>query len=396
MAVTEIAKDIWAVGAVDWDSRTFHGPAYSTHRGTSYNAYVIKDDKTALVDAVHGAFGHELMANLHQVYSGKLDYVVVNHIEPDHSGALPQVMGIHPQATIICTAKAKEGLLNYFPGTDWKYMVVKSGDSVELGQHTLNFIETPMMHWPDNMITYIPQKKLLLSNDAFGQHLASSHPFDDQNDLGIVMMEATKYYANILNPFNKIVARKLEEISQMGLDIEVIAPSHGVIWRTHPTKILEAYSRWSSAQAEDKVIIVYDTMWGSTETLARAIVDGIAGQGVPVQLFKASATDHNDIIAELLEAKAIIVGSSTINNDMLNPVSALLEELKGLKPAKKLGAAFGSHGWRGGAVAGIEKALAQAGIELAAESLLVQGAPDSEFLARCRSWGQEFADKVRE
>lgn len=394
MVVTEIVKDIWSVGVVDWDSRTFHGPSYSTHRGTSYNAYVIKDDKTVLVDAVEAAFGHELLANIHQVYSGDLDYVVVNHIEPDHSGALPQVMELHPQATIICTAKAKDGLLNYFPGMDWNFMVVKSGDSVELGQHSLHFIETPMMHWPDNMITYIPQKKLLLSNDAFGQHFAWSQPFDDQNDLSIVMIEATKYYANILNPFNKIVARKLEEIGQMGLDIEIIAPSHGIIWRTHPTTILEAYSRWSSAQAQDRVIVVYETMWGSTEKLARAIVDGISAQGIPVKLFKASVTDHNDIIAELLEAKAIIVGSSTINNDMLNPVIALLEELKGLKPTKKLGAAFGSHGWRGGAVAGIEKALTQAGVDLVAESLPVQGVPDAEFLARCRRWGQELAGKL--
>lgn len=394
MAIFEIVQDIWSVGAVDWDKRSFHGPSYSTHRGTTYNAYLIKDEKTALVDTVDNAFSHELLTNLRQVHPGSLDYVVVNHIEPDHAGSLPQIMELNPQATIICTAKAKAGLESYYPGVNWGYRVVKTGDSLELGRHTLHFIETPMMHWPDNMITYIPQKRLLLSNDAFGQHLAWSHPFDDQNELGIIMAEAAKSYANILTPFNKIIARKLEEIAQLNLDIEIIAPGHGVIWRTHPAKILEAYSRWSSAQAQEKVLIVYDTMWGSTEKMARAILDGVADQGKPVRLYKASITDHNDIIAELLEAKAIIVGSSTINNGMLNPVSSLLEELKSLKPAGKLGAAFGSHGWRGGAVEGIEEFLKEAGITLAAESLKVQWAPDPDFLAKCREWGKELAANI--
>lgn len=396
MAIYRVVPDIWSVGAVDWDIRSFHGPSYSTHRGTTYNAYIIKDDKTALVDTVHLPFAAELIANLKQIDGlTAIDYVIVNHIEPDHSGALPEIMNIYPQATVVCTAKAREGLVRYFDTDGWTWKIVKTGDSLELGHHTLRFIETPMMHWPDNMITYIPQKQLLLSNDAFGQHLAWSHPFDDQNPMEDIMAEAQKYYANILTPFSKIVANKLKEILAMNLDIKMIAPSHGVIWRSHPGEILEAYSRWANAEADPKALVVYDTMWGSTEKMARAILEGIARAGVTAVLFKASASDSNDIMAQLLEAKAIVVGSSTINNDMLVPVAAFLEEVKGLKPAGKLGAAFGSHGWRGGAVESIEKQLAEGKVELALDSLKVQWAPDEEFLEKCRDWGFALGTKIK-
>jgi flavorubredoxin len=348
----------------------------------------------ALVDTVHRAFAQELIDNISQhVNPGSLDYVIVNHIEPDHSGSLPAIMELNPGATVVCTAKAKEGLDMYYRG-NWDYKIVKSGDSVDLGTHTLQFVETPMMHWPDNMVTYVPQKQLLLSNDAFGQHLAWSQPFDDQNDPNIIMTEATKYYANILTPFNKIVARKLDEIGKMGLDIRIIAPGHGVFWR-NPRTILEAYSRWSSAEANPKVLVVYDTMWGSTEVMARAIIEGIVGEGVPAKLYKASVSDRNDIIAELLESRAIIVGSSTINNDMLASVNSLLEEMRALKPAGKIGAAFGSHGWKGGAVDSIQKFLSEAGIEVTTESLKVQWAPTDDTLDQCRRLGTEIAAKVK-
>jgi flavorubredoxin len=348
------------------------------------------------VDTVHLPFAAELIANLKQIDGlTAIDYVIVNHIEPDHSGALPEIMNIYPQATVVCTAKAREGLVRYFDTDGWTWKIVKTGDSLELGHHTLRFIETPMMHWPDNMITYIPQKQLLLSNDAFGQHLAWSHPFDDQNPMEDIMAEAQKYYANILTPFSKIVANKLKDILAMNLDIKIIAPSHGIIWRSHPEKILEAYSRWANAEADPKALVVYDTMWGSTEKMTRAILEGIARAGVSAVLFKASASDSNDIMAQLLEAKAIVVGSSTINNDMLVPVAAFLEEVKGLKPAGKLGAAFGSYGWRGGAVESIEKQLAEGKVELALDSLKVQWAPDEEFLGKCRDWGFALGTKIK-
>lgn len=396
MTVFKVLPDIWSVGAVDWDVRTFHGPSYSTHRGTTYNAYLIMDEKIALVDTVHRPFAPELENNLRQVAGeGKIDYIIVNHIEPDHSGSLPEIMKLYPQATVVCTAKAREGLESYYGG-EWTWKTVKTGDSLQLGHHTLRFIETPMMHWPDNMVTYIPQKQILLSNDAFGQHLAWSHPFDDQNSMEVIMAEATKYYANILTPYSKVVAKKLEEIIAMNLDIKIIAPGHGIIWRSHPETIIEAYSRWANAQAAAKVLIVYDTMWGSTEKMARAILEGIALTGVPAVLFKAAVSDRNDIMAQLLEAKAIVVGSSTINNDMLVPVAAFLEEVRGLKPAGKLGAAFGSHGWRGGAVESIEKQLLDSKVELVMDSLKLQWAPDADFLEKCRDWGFALGAKIKE
>lgn len=395
MGIFKVVPDIWSVGAVDWDVRYFHGPAYTTHRGTTYNAYLVVDDKIALVDTVHKPFAHELIGNLKQVLGDrKIDYLVVNHIEPDHSGSLPEVLKLFPQATVVCTAKAREGLTSYYGG-QWSWQAVSTGDSLELGRHTLQFVETPMMHWPDNMVTYIPQKQILLSNDAFGQHYAWSHPFDDENDLTKVMAEATKYYANILTPFNKIVAKKLADIEAMNLDIRIIAPGHGIIWRSNPQVILEAYGRWSGAKGEDKVIIVYETMWGSTEKMARGILDGLARAGLRVRLFKAADSDRNDIIADLLEAKGLVVGSPTINNDMLTPVSAFLDEVRGLKPAGKYGAAFGSHGWRGGAVESIERALTEGKIELAAQSLKVQWAPTGTQLEECRDWGFAFAEKLK-
>lgn len=394
MAVFKVVPDVWSVGAVDWDIRSFHGPSYSTHRGTTYNAYVLLDEKIALVDTVHRPFAHELIGNLKQVLgSKKIDYMVVNHIEPDHSGSMPEIMKLYPQATVVCTAKAREGLDSYYGG-QWNYRTVKTGDSIDLGNHTLSFIETPMLHWPDNMVTYVPQKQILLSNDAFGQHYAWSHPFDDQNDLDAVMVEATKYYANILTPFSKMVAKKLEEIAGLNLDLRIIAPGHGVIWRTHPEKIMAAYSRWAKGEAENKVLIVYDTMWGSTEKMARAILEGIAQGGVAAVLYKAANRDHNDIMAQLLEAKAILVGSPTINNDMLTPVAAFLDEVRGLRPAGKLGAAFGSHGWRGGAVESIERQLIEAKVDLAMDSLKLQWAPDAAFLEKCRDWGFTLAAKL--
>lgn len=396
MSVFKVVPDIWSVGAVDWDIRSFHGPAYSTHRGTTYNAYLIIDEKITLVDTVHRAFASELLENIQQILgTSKIDYVVVNHIEPDHTGALPKVLALYPEATVVCTAKAQEGLAGYYH-SPWSWQTVKTGDSLELGRHTLHFIETPMLHWPDNMVTYVSQKQILLSNDAFGQHLAWSHPFDDQNDMAVIMEEATKYYANILTPFSKVVAKKLAEIEAMDLDIKIIAPGHGVIWRSHPDKIFAAYSRWANSQSEDKALIVYDTMWGSTEKMARAILEGIARGGVKATLFKAAVSDRNDIMAQLLGAKAIIVGSPTINNDMLVPVASFLEEVRGLKPVGKLGACFGSHGWRGGAIQSIEKQLAEGKIELAIDSLPCQWAPDTAFLERCRDWGCSLASKIKD
>ncbi len=395
MDVVEIKPKVHWVGAVDWNLRYFHGPTYYTHRGTTYNSYLIQDEKIALVDGVYEPFQDELLENIGQLIDpADIDYIIVNHIEPDHSGALPKVVAAAPNAKIICSQKAKDGLEKYY-GMDVEYRVVKTGDEISLGSKTVKFILAPMLHWPDSMFSYVPEDKLLLPNDAFGQHYASSFRFDDQVDNHVLMEEAARYYANILLPFSKLVAKKIEEIIGMGLEIDMIAPSHGIIWRQNPGQILEAYTRWARGEAGHKAVILYDTMWNSTESMAKAILDGIIAEGVEAQLCKASATNTTEVIGELLEAKAVLVGSSTFHGDYLPPVATILDELSGLKPQNRIGMAFGSYGWRSEAVPHIEQMLTEIGIELVHDSLAVNWRPNDEELAKCREAGAAIGKLVK-
>lgn len=396
MAVVQIKDGIHWVGAVDWNSRYFHGVTYSTHRGTTYNAYLVVGEKhKALVDTVYTPFSEVLVSHLKELVDLKdIDYVVVNHVEIDHSGALPQIMELCPQAKIYCSQRALEPIRKHFGDQGWEMNPVKTGDTLDLGGKTIRFIEAPMLHWPDSMFSYIPEDKLLLPNDAFGQHLASSHRFDDEVDNAILMDEAAKYYANILLPFSSLVERKLKEIGELGIEIDTIAPSHGVIWRRDPGQIITAYQRWATGletpdRVSPEIVVVFDTMWGSTEKMAEAIVEQLSRQGFRVNLYNIGKSDYSDIVREILEAKAVIIGSSTINNGILPSLSPLMEELVGLKPKGKIGAAFGSHGWRGGAVKQIATMLTDAGIKLIGDGLAVQWVPDGDDLDACRSLARE-------
>ena len=392
MAVVQVKDGVHWVGAVDWNNRYFHGVTYSTHRGTTYNAYLVAGEKyRALVDTVYTPFSEVLVSHLTELVSMKdIDYVVVNHVEIDHSGALPRIMELCPQAKICCSRKALEPLRKHFGDQGWEMHPVKTGDVLDLGGKTIRFIEAPMLHWPDSMFSYIPEDKLLLPNDAFGQHLASSHRFDDQVDNAILMDEAAKYYANILLPFSALVERKLREIDELGIEIDTIAPSHGVIWRQDPGQIINAYQRWATGletlgRVSPEIVVVFDTMWGSTEKMAEAIAEQLSAQGYRINLYNIGKSDYSDIIREILEAKAVIIGSSTINNGMLPSLSPLMEELVGLKPKGRIGAAFGSHGWRGGAVKQIATMLIDAGINLVGDGLAIQWVPDREDLEACRN-----------
>jgi flavorubredoxin len=394
LAPIELAKGTYWVGVVDWNLRHFHGPAYSTHKGTSYNAYLIVDEKIALVDTVMESFAAELIANIRAIVDpAKIDYIVLNHGEKDHSGSFPAVHALCPQAEVICSAKGVDSLTAYYGG-EWPRRVVKTGDQLSLGAHTLAFLEAPMLHWPDSMFTYISDLGILLSNDAFGQHLASSKRFDDEVDQCEVMDEAAKYYANILLPFSDLVTRKLAEVSKLGLDLKMIAPAHGVIWRKNPGKIVDAYARWASGEPDHKVVVVYDTMWNATEKMAKAIVAGITECGVVVKLFKASVTDRNDIIKDILNARAVVIGSPTVNNEPLVEISPLLDDIMGLKPKRKLGFAFGAHGWAGGAIRIIEERLQAAKVTLVEPGFGVKWSPTSDDLEKCREYGRKIADAV--
>lgn len=396
MPVREVAPKIYWVGVVDWDIRYFHGPAYSTHRGTTYNAYLILDDRVTLVDTVYTPFADQLLQNIREIIDpAKIDVIVQNHSELDHSGALPQVMAAAPNAKLYCTAKGAEFLEKQFQH-GWSYNVVKSLDEINLGRRTLTFLEAPMLHWPDSMFTYIKEDAILMPNDAFGQHYASSGRFDDEVNMVEVMDEATKYYANILTPFSRQVAKKLREVQDLGIPIKMICPSHGVIFRHDPSRIVQAYQQWSSSPGQEKVVIAYDTMWESTAKMAQAIALGVTTQGVEYQLFRISKTDRNDIITAIQSAGAVAIGSPTVNRGMLASVVPLLEDLAGLRPAGKVAVAFGSEGWGGGAVPDINQHLKKAGFELVTEGISTRWKPYDEELAVLAELGVKLAQAVKQ
>ena len=394
MRPLEIKKGIYWVGAVDWNVRTFHGHTYTTNRGTTYNAYLIIDDKVALVDTVYGPFASELIEKIRQIIPPeKIDYIIANHVETDHSGALPGLMKVCPGAKVFGTEKCKEGLYRHYY-LDLDFQTVKTGDTLKLGRRTLTFIEAPMIHWPDSMFTYCAEEELLLPNDAFGQHYATSERFDDEADQCTLMDEAKKYYANILWPISSVILKKIEDILKMGISIKMIAPSHGIIWRRDPTEIVNSYLSWAKNETKHKAVVIYETMYGSTEKMARKISEGITDAGLNVKLFDIAQSDRTEVVNNMLDAKGFIIGSSTHDNDMLPSIAGFLEFVKGLRPKNRIAAAFGSYGWAGGAVASIEKVLKETGLELAMPSVSVKYAPDEDELKRCYDFGNDFAKKI--
>lgn len=395
MKPTEIKKDIYWVGAIDWNVRNFHGHTYATKRGTTYNAYLILDEKVALVDTVYGPFAKEMIERIKNIVPAeRIDYIIANHVEIDHSGALPDILKLCPQAKVLGTAKCKEGLYKHYYG-NWDFRVVKTGDKLKLGRMTLDFLEAPMLHWPDSMFTYCPQEQLLMPSDAFGQHYATSQRFDDEVDSAILMDEAAKYYANILWPLSPLVIKKIEEVQKLNISIKMVAPSHGIIWRRDPAKIINAYFSWAKNETKSKVVIIYETMWGSTEKMARKITEGITDSGVEVKLFDVAQSDRTEIIKEMLDAKGYIIGSSTHDNGMLPALAGFLEFLKGLKPKNRTVCVFGSYGWGGGAAKSIENILKEAGIEIIQPPLSVQFVPDENELKKCFEFGRDFANGIR-
>lgn len=395
MPPVKVLENIFWVGAVDWNIRHFHSATHTTHRGTTYNAYLIVDKKVALVDTVAHPFAEEMITKIKEIVDpAKIDYIIANHVESDHSGSIKEILKLAPDATVVGTANCKTGLEKHYFG-NWKFQTVKTGDTLNLGERTLTFLEAPMLHWPDTMFTYIEKDALLLSNDGFGQHLASSKRFDDEVDQNILMHQAAKYYSNILWLYSPLVTRKIAEVQKLGLKIDMIAPSHGIIWRRDPMKIVKAYLKWASGEAEKKVVIVYDTMWHSTEKMAQAMLEGILSEGLDATMFNLSSSDIGDILYEMLETKGLLVGSSTINNGVLPTVAPFLREMEGLRPKNKIAAAFGSYGWGGGATAAIEKSLKSAGMELAVLALTLKWVPDKTELKKCYEFGREFAKKVK-
>ena len=395
MSVMKILPDIYSVGVTDWNVREFHGHTYTTKRGSTYNAYLIIDDKVTLVDTVLGSFSEELIRNIRSVVPVQnLDYIIANHVETDHSGSLPEIMKLVPRAKIIGTAKCKEGLQRHYYG-NWDFQIVRTGDKLKLGKKTLTFVEAPMVHWPDSMFTYCPEEQLLLPNDAFGQHYATSERFDDEVDLCALMDEAVKYYANILWPLNDIILKKLQDVQKLNIPIKMIAPSHGVIWRKHPEKIIEAYLRWAKNETKPKVVVAYETMWQATAKMARAIADGLIDKGIEVKIFDIANSDRTEVIKEMLDARGLVFGSSTHDNNMLPNIAAFLELIKGIKPKNRVMSVFGSFGWAGGAIKEIETLLMEAGVKNLVAGVGVKFVPDETELKRCYELGSTLAGKIK-
>jgi flavorubredoxin len=385
----ELARGVYWVGAIDWNLR-FCG-SYNTPRGTTYNAYLIVDDKIALVDTVKTGFEDEMLKRIGEIVDpGKIDYVICNHAEMDHSGAMPKLMEVAKKAKVYAMKAGKDTLREHYR-KDWDAEVVKTGDELSLGKKTLMFISASMLHWPDNMFTYLKEDRILMPNDAFGGHIATHYRFDDEVGPA-AMEEATKYFAVIVSLYSSIVQKKLKEIKDMGIGIDMIAPAHGVIWRD-PGKILDAYDRWSRGEAGRKATVVFDTMWRSTELMAREVIRGIASEGVEARLFNLRTSDWSEVIKEIIESRVIVVGSPTLNMGMYPTVGGFLTFLKGIRPPNKKAAAFGSYGWGKGAVRDMNKALEEMKFELL-PSLEVKYIPDEDELKSCYEFGKGIAKEV--
>ena len=393
----KITDRVTWVGKTDWELTHFHGDEYSTHRGSSYNSYLIRDQKTALIDTVWQPYDREFVSRLaEEIDLAKIDYIVMNHNEIDHSGALPELMRHIPQTPIYCTDKGEAIIRGHYQ-QDWNFVNVKTGDTLSLGDATLTFVEAPMLHWPDTMFTYFSgDGGILFSNDGFGQHYATESLFNDAVDQAELYYEAMKYYANILTLYSPIATKKIKDILAMNLPLAMICPSHGVIWKDHPEQIVERYLAWAADYQEDRVAIVYDTMWQSTRLMAEAIADGIrsASPQTEVKLLNAALVDKNDILTEVFRSKAVLVGSPTINYGISHAIAGLLEMMRGLKFKKKKAAAFGSYGWSGDAPKLITAALQGAGFEVLNDGTKNLWVPDDEALAKCREYGVEFAKQL--
>lgn len=384
------------VGKVDWELTRFHGNEYSTYRGSSYNSYLIRDRKTALIDTVWQPFDKEFVTRLKQEIDLKtIDFIIANHSENDHSGALPELMRAIPETPIYCTANGVKIIKGHYH-QDWNFVPVKTGDTLDLGKNKLIFIEASMLHWPDTMFTYLTGGNILFSNDGFGQHYATESLYNDKVDQAELYAEAMKYYANILNPFSSFVNKKINEILGLHLPLSMICPSHGVIWKDNPTQIVEQYLKWADNYQENQITLIYDTMWNSTRKMAEAIASGIRGAdpSVTVKLMNASKEDKNDIVTEVFRSKAILVGSPTINNGYLYSIGGILEMIKGLKFKNKSAASFGSYGWSGEAVKQLTKELGDSGFKVVNNGHRSLWVPDETELAACAEYGKQFVQAI--
>jgi flavorubredoxin len=388
----KVTDNVYWVGAIDWTIRDFHG--YTTPRGSTYNAYLVMADDITLIDTVKAPFKDEMLSRIRSVVDpSKIKYIVSNHSEMDHSGSLPEVIDIIKPEKVFASAVGVKTLKELFHDNH-EIIPVKDGETLSLGNMDLTFLETRMIHWPDSMFTYLAKDELLFSQDAFGMHLATLERFADEIPASMLEYEGATYYANIVLPYSPIVLKALEKVLASGLKIKIIAPDHGPIWRKDIGWIIDLYKKWASQKPTAKAVVVYATMWHSTEKMARAISEALAQAGIKVKLLSMNETHRSEVVFEVLDAGALIVGSPTLNNNILPQMADVMTYLKGLKPANKIGAAFGSYGWSGESVKHLEAMLKEMKVEIAAELIAVKNAPDSDILEKCHEMGKTIAAQL--
>lgn len=389
-----VKNNIHWVGQRDWEVQNFHGTEYKITRGTSYNSYLIKEEKTVLIDTVDHRFSQQFVQNLEmEIDLNQIDYIVINHAEEDHAGALGALLAKIPNTPIYCTENAVDSITGHHHQPDWNFNVVKTGDSIDLGNgKALVFVESPMLHWPDSMMTYMTGDAVLFSNDAFGQHYCDEHLFNDEVDQVELYEQCLRYYANILTPFSPLVTSKIKEVLSLELPVDMIATAHGIVWRDNPTQIIHQYLEWADNYQEDRITLFYDSMSNNTRMMADAIAQGIndVDPNVAVKVFNVSLHDKNEILSNVFRSKGILVGSSTMNNVMMPKVAGMLEEITGLRFKNKKAAAFGSYGWNGGAVDRIHTRLMDCGFETAI-SKKTKWRPDGKAMKECRDYGRQIA-----
>ena len=393
----QIKNNVSWIGKIDWELRKFHGDELSTHRGSTYNSYLIEEEKVAVVDTAWAPFAKEYVVNLEKLIDlKKIDYVIANHGEIDHSGALPELMSRIPDTPIYCTANGVKSLKGHYH-QDWNFHPVKTGDRLSLGGKDLIFVEAPMLHWPDSMFCYLTGDNILFSNDAFGQHYASEYMFNDLVDQAELMAECIKYYANILTPFSELVERKIKEVLAFNLPVDIICTSHGVIWRDNPVRIVQQYLKWADSYQEDQITLIYDTMWNGTRVMAENIAQGIkqADSQVNLKLYNLAKSDRNDVMTEIFKSRAVLIGSPTINRGILTSIAGFLEEMRGLKFRNKKAAAFGCYGWSGESVKVIKEHLEAAGFQVVDDGFRCLWNPDQKSIESCFEYGRKLAGLLK-
>ncbi|MBU2547340.1 MAG: flavodoxin domain-containing protein [Proteobacteria bacterium] len=392
MKPVKVVDDIYWVGAIDWNVRDFHG--YATYQGSTYNAYLVMDEKITLVDTVKKEFVDEMLARISQVVDPKkIDCVISNHTEMDHSGGLPRMMHrIGEEKPLYCSKVGHRNLSSHFKEA-WNYQPVENGGTLSLGKRTLNFLETRMLHWPDSMFSYCPEDRLLFASDAFGQHYAGLERFDDEIGEAI-LPHAKKYYANILLPYSALVLKLVDKVTEMGLALDVVCPDHGIIWRKDPGLIIGKYVEWARQAPRRKAVVVFDTMWHSTEKMAGVIAEALGRAGVETRLMHLRSWHRSEVITEIQDAGAVLVGSPTLNNGLFPTVADFLCYMKGLKPQNKVAAAFGSHGWSGEAVKLINAEFEAMKLNVVHPGVKSAFVPDDQVLEACVDLARQVAEAL--